>query len=131
MIVVDSSVWIGQLRNQSTEAVNKLDMIADAASIIVGDLILFEVLQGARDDGHAQRIERNLRRFQFTTMLDDDRTASLAAANYRHLRGLGITVRRSVDVLIATYCIQKGHQLLHQDRDFQPFAEHLGLQLAL
>jgi len=130
MIVVDSSVWIGQLRNQSTDAVNRLDKIDDAGSIIVGDLILFEVLQGARDDAHAQRIERNLRRFQFTTMLDD-RTASLAAANYRHLRGLGITVRRSVDVLIATYCIQNGHQLLHQDRDFQPFAEHLGLQLAL
>ncbi len=130
MIVVDSSVWIGQLRNQSSDAVNRLDKIDDPASIIVGDLVLFEVLQGARDDAHAQRIERNLRRFQFTTMLDD-RTASLAAANYRHLRGLGITVRRSVDVLIATYCIQNGHQLLHQDRDFLPFAEHLGLQLAL
>jgi predicted nucleic acid-binding protein len=130
MIVVDSSVWIGQLRNQSTEAVKRLDEIDDTASIVVGDLVLFEVLQGARDDGHAQRIERNLRRFRFTTMLDD-RTASLAAANYRPLRSLGITVRRSVDVLIATYCIQNGHQLLHQDRDFQPFAEHLGLQLAL
>lgn len=128
MIVVDSSVWIAQLRNQTTEATIKLDHIENIASIILGDLVLFEVLQGARNDGHAGQIERNLRRFRFAAMLDAN-TASLAAANYRRLRGLGITVRRSVDVLIATFCIQNGYELLHQDRDFRPFADHLGLRV--
>lgn len=95
----------------------------------MGDLILLEVLQGARDEGHAARIEGNLRRFQVVPMLDD-KLAVQAARNYRMLRGIGITIRKTIDVVIGTFCIADGHSLLHDDRDFDPMVRHLGLQVA-
>lgn len=127
MIVVDSSVWIANLRNLDTEAVHRLKTIEEPAKIIVGDLILLEVLQGTRDKAHAVRIERDLRQFVVVPMLDPA-LAVRAAANFRVLRGLGITVRKTIDLIIATFCIENDHDLLHHDRDFAPFAEHLGLR---
>jgi predicted nucleic acid-binding protein len=97
--------------------------------VLVGDLILLEVLQGARDESHATRLERYLRRFEVVAMLDD-RIASSAARNYRTLRARGITIRKTVDLIIGTYCIEHGHALLHDDRDFDPMREHLGLLVA-
>lgn len=131
MIVVDSSVWIGNLRGDSSEPVRKLRAYAETEDdqILVGDLILLEVLQGVRDEAHATRIERSLRRYPITPMLSD-RLAVRAAYNYRSLRGRGITVRKTVDMIIGTYCIEGGHRLLHDDRDFDPMAQHLGLQVA-
>lgn len=130
MIVVDSSVWIETLRNADTAAVRKLLALAsDDAGILIGDLILLEVLQGARDTPHAARIERNLRRFPIATMLDAD-LAVRAAQNYRFLRSRGITVRKTADLIIGTFCMARDHLLLHNDRDFEPMAAHLGLQLA-
>ena len=130
MIVVDSSVWIANLRGTGSEAVRKLRAVAetDDDQILVGDLILLEVLQGARDEAHAACIERNLRCYPVAAMLHD-RLAVLGAYHCRNLQGRGVTVRKTVDMIIGTFCIEGGHRLLHDDRDFDPMTQHLGLQV--
>ena len=129
MILVDSSVWIAQLRGLRTAATEKLEIAASREPLLVGDLILLEVLQGARDELHAARIERALRRYQVIPLLDTD-LAPRAARNYRKLRDLGLTVRKTADVIIGTFCIEHHHTLLHDDRDFAPMEQHLGLMVA-
>jgi predicted nucleic acid-binding protein len=121
--LVDSSVWIAHFRGQQIPAIATL---ADNAAILVGDMILLEVLRGARDENHAARIEKEMRRFEILPLLDDN-LAVLAAKNYRRLRALGITIRKTADLIIGTFCIERGHPLLHNDRDFDPMAAHLGL----
>jgi hypothetical protein len=127
MIVVDSSVWIANLRNLDHAVVHRLRAIDEDDQILVGDLILLEVLQGARDEIHANRIERSLRQFEVVAMLNDA-PAVQAARNYRLLRQRGVTVCRTIDVIIGTFCLEHGHVLLHDDRDFLPMVEHPGLQ---
>lgn len=127
MIVVDSSVWISVFDRVHNRAAAKLVAIPDKARILVGDLVLLEVLQGARDEHHAARLERELRAFEIVPLLDEE-IAVRAASNYRTLRGLGRTIRKSADLIIATFCILEGHVLLHDDRDFTPFEQHLGLR---
>ena len=129
MLVVDSSVWISHLRNLDTPAVRKLRSLDEPEDILVGDLILLEVLQGARDESHAATIERKLRQFDLAPMLGE-RVALQAARNYRELRRRGITIRKTIDMIIATFCMENGHSLLHEDRDFDPIAAHLGLIVA-
>ena len=129
MILVDSSVWIAHLRGALTPATAKLEAAATAEPILVGDLILLEVLQGARDERAAARIERALRRFEVVTLLDAD-LAPRAARNYRRLRDMGITIRKTNDIIIGTFCIERGCSLLHDDRDFVAMEEHLGLVAA-
>lgn len=130
MIVVDSSVWIAKLRGVDVEATFKLRALAenDDDQILVGDLIMLEVLQGARDEVLAARIERDLRQYPIASMLDE-RIALRAAHNYRRLRSQGITVRKTIDLIIGTFCIVENHFLLHNDRDFDPMARHLGLRV--
>ena len=129
MIVVDSSVWIGNFRNADNAAVRKLRALGpDGAEILIGDIILLE-MQGARDALHAARIERNMRRFPVAPMLGAD-LAVCAARNYRLLRSRGVTVRKTADLIIGTFCMARDHLLLHNDRDFEPMAAHLGLRLA-
>jgi predicted nucleic acid-binding protein len=129
VIVIDSSVWIGLPRNSESLAVRRSRDITDAEDdqVRVGDLILLEVLQGARDEAHATRIERNLRRYPVAAMLNDA-VAVQAARNYRLLRPRGISVRKTIDMIIGTFCIAGGHMLLHDDRDFDPMAVSLGLR---
>ena len=129
MILVDSSVWVAHLRGDRTPATAKLEAVASREPLLIGDLILLEVLQGARDDAHAARIERGLRQYTVVPLLDTD-LAPRAARNYRKLRELGITTRKTADIIIGTYCIEHRHALLHDDRDFAPMAEHLGLMIA-
>lgn len=129
MILVDTSVWIARLRNRETEATAKLRAFVAREPLLIGDLILLEVLQGARDEAHAARIERDMRRYAVVPLLDDE-LAPRAARNYRTLRDLGVTIRKTADLIIATYCIERGHTLLHDDRDFDPIEEHLGLRVA-
>lgn len=129
MILVDSSVWIAHLRGRRTAAVERLEFALRREPLLVGDLILLEVLQGARDDAHAAMIERELRMFAIAPLLGGD-LASLAARNYRRLRGLGVTIRKTADIVIGTYCIEHGHALLHDDRDFAPMEQYLGLAVA-
>jgi len=127
VIVVDTSVWIGHFRNEQSTAVAKLRAIPNPNDIIVGDLILLECLQGARDDAHAARMEAALRTFQIESMLGDQ-PAVEAARMYRALRALGQTPRKTVDVIIGAFCIRRGYQLLHQDRDFDAMSAYLGLE---
>ena len=129
MILVDSSVWIAQLRGQQTPATAKLAAAAGREALLIGDLILLEVLQGARDEAHAVRIERSLRQHTMVRLLDGN-LASRSAKNYRKLRGLGITIGATSDIIIGTFCIEYGHALLHDDRDFLPMERHLGLMVA-
>ena len=129
VILVDSSVWIAHLRGSLTPATAKLEAAVTFEPILVGDLILLEILQGARDEPHAARIERGLRRFQIVPLLDAD-LAPRAARNYRRLRDMGITIRKTNDIIIGTFCIERGCLLLHDDRDFVAMEEHLGLLAA-
>jgi predicted nucleic acid-binding protein len=129
LIVVDSSVWIAHFRQSDDPAVGRLRSVDDPSDVVVGDLILLEVLQGARDDAHAHLIERNLREFRVVSMLDDT-LATKAARNCRFLRGKGITMRKTIDMIIGTYCIEQNCALLHSDRNFDPMVEHLGLRIA-
>jgi predicted nucleic acid-binding protein len=126
MIVVDSSVWIANLRNSDSVAVQKLRSLNNPREIIVGDIVLLEVLQGARDEGHAAIIEKDLRQFEIQPMLGEQ-IAVQAARNYRRLRELGVTIRKSADLIIGTFCIEGGHSLLHEDRDFDAMTLGLGL----
>jgi predicted nucleic acid-binding protein len=95
----------------------------------VGDLILCEVLQGLRTDAEASLVEGALREFQIVSLVDPE-LAVKAAANYRLLRGRGFTIRKTIDVVIGTFCIERGYALLHNDRDFEPMERFLGLQTA-
>ena len=130
MIVVDSSIWIAHLRGLESPGVRRLRNLIeeDDDRILVGDVILLEVLQGARDETQAVRIETALRSFRIVQMLDV-RLAVMAADYYRRLRRQGITVRKTMDMIIGTFCIDGGHELLHDDRDFLAMAEHLGLRV--
>lgn len=95
--------------------------------VIVGDLILLELLQGAKDDRDSKAIDNRLRDFPVVNLLDTDRVYR-AARNYRILRSRGATIRKTIDLIIGTYCIDHGHTLLHNDRDFTPMQFHLGLK---
>jgi predicted nucleic acid-binding protein len=128
MIVVDSSIWIAQLRGLDTAGVHRLNSIDESGSIVVGDLILLEVLQGARNERHAAEVERHLRQFPIEGVLDDE-LAVQAARNYRRLREKGVTIRKTIDLVIGTFCIERGYALLHDDRDFEPMAANLGLRV--
>jgi predicted nucleic acid-binding protein len=130
MIVVDSSVWIAHFRNEVSAAVAILRSLQNPSQVITGDLVLLECLQGARDDKHASQIEATLRAFVVEPMLNDALAVD-AARNYRSLRALGLTPRKTIDIIIGTFCIKRGHKLLHQDQDFEPMAKHLGLQIII
>lgn len=127
MIVVDSSVWIDLLRSRETNSVVKLQSMFDQEPLLVGDLVLCEVLQGLRDDAQARHVEQLLRQFVVVPLCDPD-LATNAAANYRFLRSQGVTIRNTIDMIIGTFCIERGHTLLHSDRDFEPMERLLGLR---
>ena len=99
------------------------------ADILLGDIVLLELLQGAQNEGHAANLQKRLSAFNVVSMLSPE-IAIKAAENFRRLRSKGITVRKSADLIIGTYCMEHGHSLLHADRDFNPMAEHLGLRIA-
>jgi predicted nucleic acid-binding protein len=126
VIVVDSSVWIDFLNGRDAAHVRRLRMVLGADEIIVGDLMLCEVLQGLDSERAAQEVEALLRRFEIVPMAGDA-IAVAAARNFRSLRKRGITVRKTIDLLIGTWCIENHRPLLHNDSDFRPMARHLGL----
>jgi predicted nucleic acid-binding protein len=129
LILVDSSVWIDHLRNTVTNPVAYLRSLISVEELLVGDLILFEVLQGVRTDAEARCVEDALREFEEVSLVDAE-LAMRAAANYRFLRRRGITIRKTINLLIGTFCIERGHTLLHSDRDFAPMESFLGLKTA-
>jgi predicted nucleic acid-binding protein len=126
VIVVDSSVWIDFLNGRKAPHVARLQAILGNQEIIVGDLMLCEVLQGLASEQAARQVEGLLRRFQIASMAGEA-VAIAAARNFRSLRRRGITVRKTIDLLIGTWCIENRRPLLHNDGDFRPMAQHLGL----
>ena len=127
MILVDSSVWIDFFRGTASPQADLLDSLLGKEPLLIGDLILVEVLQGftrERDFNQGHRLLGSLEMIE----IGGRDIAVQAARNFRTLRGLGVTVRKTIDTLIATRCIEAGLALLHNDRDFDPFAEHLGLE---
>ena len=128
MILVDSSVWIAHLRGMKTAGTAKLMAIdLEHTDILVGDIILMEVLMGCRDEADAARVHRDLGKFRMVTLGSPARAVA-AAAHYRALRRLGFTTRTGIDILIGSWCITEGCRLLHDDRDFAPMEQHLGLR---
>ena len=128
MILVDSSVWIDFFRNKPTPQAEWLDRNLGVEGLIVGDLILAEVLQGFKEDKGFNEAKRLLGQLEQVDVGGSD-LAIDAARNYRRLRSLGLTVRGTIDVLIATRCVTNGLRLLHSDRDFDAFEKHLGLRV--
>ena len=127
MIVVDSSVWIGYFNGKETRETLLLDGILGIEPVVIGDLILTEVLQGFRSDRDVHRALEAMNTLVFEPMVGRD-IALASAQNYRALRARGVTVRKTIDMLIATYCMENGHALLHSDRDFEPIQRYLGLE---
>ena len=128
MLVVDTSVWIDYFNGIENPQTNFLNTVLDKTPIIIGDLILTEVLQGFRYDPDFEKVRRTLGKFMQENMVNLT-LAVQSARNYRFLRQKGITVRKTIDSLIATYCIENDHELLHNDSDFDGYEEHLGLRV--
>jgi predicted nucleic acid-binding protein len=129
VILVDSSVWIDYLNGRRTPHTDRLDGLLGGEEVLTGDLIVAEVLQGFRHDREFERARDALERLPYADMLGRE-LALASAQNYRLLRQRGVTIRKTIDVMIATCCIRHGHVLLHGDRDFAPLSEHLGLRTA-
>lgn len=129
MILVDSSAWIDFFRGPGTPQVEGLDALLAQERIAVGGLILTEVLQGFRSERDFNQARKTLDTFEFVK-LGGFEISLQAAKHFRAPRALGITVRRTIDTLIATKCIEAGYTLLHADRHFDPFRAHLGLKVA-
>ena len=130
MIVVDSSVWIDYFTGNDSPEADHLDSLLGQELIAIGDLVLAEVLQGFRADKDFREARDLLLSFHVVNMLDTT-IALKSAANFRALRKMGLTVRKTGDSIIATYCIENRFPLLHSDKDFQPFHKHLNLKNAL
>lgn len=128
MLIVDSSVWIDFFRGSQTPQTAILTAILPQQPIGIGDIMLCEVLQGIKANKQFEQVRQQLTQLDVLPVVSPE-IAVQAARNYRTLRKKGITVRKTIDTLIATFCIENGHMLLHNDRDFDPFEEHLGLQV--
>ena len=128
-MVVDSSVWIDYFNGVGSPEVERLDQTVGVDPIVVGDLVLTEVLQGFRSDADLAAARSALDAFEIVPMLGYD-LAIRTAENYRALRVRGVTVRKTIDMIIGPFCIERGLALLFSDRDFQPLVDHLGLQVA-
>jgi predicted nucleic acid-binding protein len=127
VILVDSSVWIDYFRGTATPQANRLDGLLGSEPLAIGDLILTEVLQGFTTEREFNDARKVLLALEMVVLGGPD-VAVEAAKNYRKLRSLGVTVRKTMDTVIATRCIVSGHMLLHSDRDFDAFEQHLGLR---
>ena len=128
MILVDSSVWIDYFNGKPTKSAEYLDEILGNETIIMGDLILAEVLQGFKSDKDFNKAKVLLSSFEMHEILNET-IAIKSAENFRELRKKGVTVRKTIDTIIATYCIENQVSLLQSDRDFLPFSKYFGLHL--
>ena len=128
MTLIDSSVWVDYFNGVETLATKKLDSLLTLQPICTGDLILAEVLQGFRQDQDYQAAKTLLCSLPIYPMLGVELSLK-SAENYRTLRKQGITIRKTIDTMIATFCIENDFLLLHSDKDFQPFQQLLGLNV--
>lgn len=130
MTLVDSSVWIDYFRGTGSQQTDRLDALLGTEPLATGDLMLTEVLQGFGSERQFSNALRLLTSLSLVDIAGQD-IAVQAARNFRTLRARGVTVRKTIDTLIATRCIESGYSLLYSDRDFEPFVEHLGLLSAM
>jgi len=130
MILVDSSVWIDYFSGIASQETDRLDGVLGVSAVAIGDLILTEVLQGFRHDKDYKTARRLLGELTIFELLGT-KMAVKSADNFRKLRKKGITIRKTADVIIASFCIEHNLSLLFSDRDFEPFVEHLGLSNAI
>ncbi len=130
MILIDSSVWIDYFRGTSTRESDKLDSLLGTEPVSIGDLMLTEVLQGFNSEREFNQARALLTSLEVVPLVGQD-IAIKAARNFRTLRAAGITVRKTIDTIIATCCIESRYALLFSDRDFDPFVRHLGLRPVL
>ena len=128
MILVDSSVWIDYFNATAMRETDLLDDLLGREPLLTGDLIMAEVLQGFRRDADYRRAKAALDLLVYEPMVGRE-IALASARNYRKLRAAGVTVRKTIDMLIATFCLERRHSLLHADRDFDAIEEHLGLSV--
>ncbi len=127
MVIVDSSVWVNYFNGTTTWQVEILDQMLQQIPVLTGDLILIEVLQGFRIDKDFRKAKKVMSILPCKKMVGPS-IAIQGAENYRKLRKKGITVRKTIDVIIGTFCITENIPLLHDDKDFDTMAEHLGLK---
>lgn len=130
MLLVDSSVWVDYFNGRITKETDRLDALLGTEPVAIGDLILAEVLQGFRNDSDHATAKRLMTSLTIYDLLGTT-LALKTADNYRALRKRGVTVRKTTDAIIATFCIESGIPLLYSDRDFDPFVKHLRLKTAL
>ncbi len=126
MILADTSVWIDYLNGKNTSKTDLLDSSLEQGLLIMGDLILLEILQGIRDDKQYQLVKSELSKLEIFQLLQPD-LVNNCAEYYRKLRKKGITIRKTADVIIASFCINRKIPLLFSDKDFVPFVKHLKL----
>jgi len=128
MIVADTSVWIDYVNGNVTPQTNLLDIALENSRVATGDLIIVEFLQGFRDDKQFQEAKNIMDALEYYDFVGKEMALN-TALNFRKLRKKGITIRKTIDVLIATFCIASGFELLHNDRDFDAMEEVLGLRV--
>jgi len=128
MIIADTSVWIEYVRGIDTPQTYLLDYELLHDRVATGDLIIVEFLQGYREEKDIKIAKQIMDRLQYYDFLGKE-MAIISAENYRKLRKYGVTVRKTIDVIIGTFCLEKGFELLHNDRDFDPMEQYLGLKV--
>jgi predicted nucleic acid-binding protein len=128
MVVVDTTVWIDYCRGLETSLTDALDFELARGNVVTGDFIKLEFLQGFRGDNDFDAAKKIMDSLIYYDMLGKDMVPK-CAANFRVLRKMGITIRKTADVIIGTFCIERDLPLLHNDRDFDPLEKHLGLRV--
>jgi predicted nucleic acid-binding protein len=128
VVVADTSVWIDYVHGINSPSTNALDYELLHNQVITGDLLIAEFLQGFREDKDFEAAKEIMNRLIYVDMLGKD-IALKTAANFRFLRKRGITIRKTIDVIIGTFCIEHDLPLLHNDRDFEPMEKYLGLRI--
>jgi predicted nucleic acid-binding protein len=128
MVLVDTSVWVDYFNGADTPESDKLDSLIGSGHLLMGDLILAELLQGFTRESDYRRARDLLAEIPYVDLVGKQ-VALVTAENYRRLRTRGAAVRKTIDVIIGTFCILHDHELLHADRDFDPMEKHLGLRV--
>ncbi len=128
MIVVDTSAWIDYLHGVGAAHTDRLDRDLQSRRIIIGDLIIAELLQGVKREKEYRIVRQMIDNLEYRDFVGKE-IAIKTAENYRFLRSKGVTVRKTIDVIIATFCIENNFSLIHNDRDFDALEEHLGLSV--
>jgi predicted nucleic acid-binding protein len=128
MIVADTSAWIDYFNGVLAPHTDRLDSDLETNIIIIGDLIIAELLQGFKTDKEYNTAKKIIENLEYRDFVGKE-IATKTANNYRYVRKNGITVRKTIDVIIATFCIENEYQLIHNDKDFDPLEEHLGLKV--